>query len=256
MGLITGMAVGLAALAGAFLYSAAGLVSGEPIGTIADADGPEGVMPTALPSVRTGSGFVVNDDGVILTNAHVIEGCLAVSAGPYAATRIIRDQQNDMALLFVDTDRSLSALRFSPEPTRLGSSALAFGYPLQDLLAPSLNVTEGVISSLAGAGGDTRFVQMSAPVQLGNSGGPLVDKDGNVVGMVTEKLDAIAVAALVGNIPEGVGFALRREAILAFLSANGVEASIGRSLLRNLDVPDIADRVAGSVFPVSCTREN
>ena len=109
---------------------------------------------------------------------------------------------------------------------------------------------------MAGFGGDTRFIQISAPVQLGNSGGPLIDQNGTVVGMVTEKLDAITVAALIGIIPEGVGFALRREIIIAFLSANGVEARIGRALLRNLEIPVIADRVGNSVFPVSCIMTN
>jgi S1-C subfamily serine protease len=203
--------------------------------------------------VQTGTGFVVHEDGIILTNAHVVEGCRTATVGAFTSERMVSDEQNDMALLFVETPVELVPLSFSPDPIRLGAAGFAFGFPLQDFLARSLNVTEGVVSSLAGIGGDTRFIQMSAPVQLGNSGGPLIDNNGTVIGMVTEKLNAITVAAIIGNIPEGVSFALRREIILAFLSANGVEANFGRSLRRPLDIPDVVNRVEDSVLPVACT---
>jgi S1-C subfamily serine protease len=211
--------------------------------------------PVKLPiSAQSGTGFVIHADGIVLTNAHVVVGCDAAEAGGMMAARIVRDEQNDLALLFLEDRPSLEPLGFSQEPLALGASAIALGFPLPSLLAPSLNVTEGVISAMAGVGGDSRYVQFSAPVQIGNSGGPLVDGAGSVVGMVTEKLDALAIANITGAIPEGISFALRREVILAFLSANGVEPTMARSLRRQLDLPTIVNRIEDSVLPVSCAE--
>ena len=205
-------------------------------------------------SAQSGTGFVVHADGIVLTNAHVVVGCEAAEAGGMRAERIVRDEQNDLALLFLGDAPELEPLGFSQEPLALGADAIALGFPLPSLLAPSLNVTEGVISAMAGVGGDSRYVQFSAPVQIGNSGGPLVDGAGSVVGMVTEKLDALAVANIVGAIPEGISFALRREVILAFLSAHGVEPTMARTLRRQLDLPTIVNRIEDSVLPVTCVE--
>ena len=95
-----------------------------------------------------------------------------------------------------------AALPFSDHPRlALGQSVVAVGYPLQGLLASSLNVTSGTVSALAGLGDDSRHVQITAPVQPGNSGGPLFDQGGNVIGVVTSKLNVLAIAAAVGDVP-------------------------------------------------------
>ena len=68
----------------------------------------------------------------------------------------------------------------------------AFGYPLSQVLATSGNFTTGIVTALAGIGDDSRFYQISAPVQPGNSGGPLLDENGNLIGVVSSKLDFLA----------------------------------------------------------------
>jgi uncharacterized protein len=90
---------------------------------------------------------------------------------------------------------------------RQGDSVVALGYPLTGLLSSDVNVTTGVISALAGVRSDTRFLQLTAPVQPGNSGGPLLDMSGHLVGVVSAKLNAVAVAT--GDIPQNVNFALK-----------------------------------------------
>ena len=91
------------------------------------------------------------------------------------------------------------------------------GFPFHGLLTSDFTVTTGIISSLAGLFNDARFLQISAPVQPGNSGGPLLDTSGNIVGVVAEKLNALRVAKATGDIPENINFAIKTGALRDFL---------------------------------------
>src|SRR4029077_3309512 len=93
---------------------------------------------------------------------------------------------------------------------------------LAGYLAEQANVTTGDVSSLAGIGNDSRYLQITAPVQPGNSGGPLFDAAGNVIGVVSAKLDSIKLAGLTGDIPENVNFALNVSVVRGFLEARGI----------------------------------
>ena len=81
------------------------------------------------------------------------------------------------------------------------------------------------MSALAGIGNDARFLQMTVPVQPGNSGGPLLDLQGRVVGVVVGKLDALQVASVTGDIPQNVNFAIKASVVRSFLDASGVEVA-------------------------------
>lgn len=105
---------------------------------------------------------------------------------------------------------------------RLGEQVAAFGYPHLDLLATSGNFTLGNVTALAGIGNDTRYLQISAPVQAGNSGGPLLDQSGNLVGIVTLKLNAPKVLENSGDLMQNVNFALNTSVIASFLDFNGI----------------------------------
>jgi S1-C subfamily serine protease len=105
---------------------------------------------------------------------------------------------------------------------RAGDSVVAVGFPLPGLLASEANVTTGTVSALAGVGNDTRLLQMTVPVQPGNSGGPLLDLQGRVVGIVVGKLDALQVASVTGDIPQNVNFAIKAGGARSFLAASGV----------------------------------
>ena len=117
---------------------------------------------------------------------------------------------------------------------------LAAGFPLQGLLAAQVNVTTGIVSALAGPGDDTRFLQITAPVQPGNSGGPLLDASGHVVGVITGKLNALLMVKLTGNIPENVNFAINSSVARIFLDANRVKY-ITRQSKTKLDPADIGE---------------
>jgi S1-C subfamily serine protease len=93
---------------------------------------------------------------------------------------------------------------------------VSLGYPLSGLLSSDANVSVGNVSALAGLRDDSRYLQISAPVQPGNSGGPLLDASGHLVGIVTAKLDAVRLARFTGDIPQNVNFALKTEVARTF----------------------------------------
>jgi len=108
----------------------------------------------------------------------------------------------------------------------VGEEVTAVGFPLGSLLGTSIKATEGTISSLTGLNNDTRMMQITAPIQPGNSGGPLLDDGGYVIGVVTAKLDEIAVAENIGSLPQNVNFALKGSIVINFLSAHGLEGPL------------------------------
>ena len=173
----------------------------------------------------TGSGFRVSAQGHVLTNAHVVRDCTEARIPPGAgAVRVAaREESSDLALLQVPAGKEHAVARFRQgRGIRPGASVVVVGYPLRGLLASEANVSTGVVSALAGPGDDRRLIQITAPVQPGNSGGPVLDAAGNVVGVVVSKLDAIQVARSTGNIPQNVNFAVSAGTARAFLDAEGV----------------------------------
>jgi S1-C subfamily serine protease len=173
------------------------------------------VLSTFIPGVAhsadtfTGSGVAIGTRGEILTNAHVVESCEKItvqlsSRDSRAAVLVARDQRNDLAVVRIDNPSSSVAAFRAGAPIRAGDAVVALGYPLSGLLATTANLTVGNVSALAGLGDDSRYFQISAPVQPGNSGGPLLDASGHLVGIVTSKLNAASVARVTGDIPQNV----------------------------------------------------
>jgi hypothetical protein len=174
----------------------------------------------------TGTGFAVSQDGQIVTNHHVVADCAEVRVRPggreaLAGAVLAQDPGNDLALLRVPVHMAAAALRDAPG-IRAGDSVVAVGFPLPGLLGSEANVTTGTVSALAGIGNDARFLQMTVPVQPGNSGGPLLDLEGRVVGVVVGALDAVKVASVTGDIPQNVNFAIKASVVRSFLDASGV----------------------------------
>jgi serine protease Do len=136
---------------------------------------------------------------------------------------------------------------------RQGEDVVVYGFPLAGVLASGGNVAAGNITALAGLGNDSRFLQMSAPVQPGNSGGPLLDRNGNVVGVVVSKLNALNVASVTGDIPQNVNFAIKASVAAAFLDAQHVTHTEGAGAAV-LSTPDIAERANSLTAQVVCVR--
>ncbi len=148
-----------------------------------------------------GSGFFLNPKGYIATNYHVVEGTTALQANftrngkteSYPATVVVTDPQNDLAIIKID-EKSFdgnSALPYGlmTRTKDTGSEVFAMGYPMADVMGSEVKFTDGKISSKSGIGGDVRVYQISVPIQPGNSGGPLFDMGGNVVGITSSGLN-------------------------------------------------------------------
>jgi S1-C subfamily serine protease len=213
----------------------------------------------AAPSAHSfGTGFFVTADGYALTNHHVIEDCgqvaMLTDRGALVARVIRRDERNDLALLRVDNVDKLAFAPFRASPSiRSGDGVVVPGFPLPTVLQNGLNVTVGNVSALAGVGGNTALLQMTAPVQPGNSGGPLLDMSGNVVGVVVGKLDALGMAKQTGDIPQNVNFAVQGGIARLFLEAQGIRAT-EKPAGSVMAVGDVVDGARASTFQVECRR--
>lgn len=182
--------------------------------------------PTRRPLEResTGSGFRVSGQGHVLTNAHVVRECTEVRIPPGGVVEVMaREGSSDLALLRAPAGTARAVAKFRQgRGIRPGASVVVMGYPLRGLLASEANVSTGAVSALAGPGDDRRLIQITAPIQPGNSGGPVLDAAGNVVGVVVAKLDAIRIARSTGDIPQNVNFAVSAGTARAFLDGEGV----------------------------------
>ena len=217
------------------------------------------------PSRTSGSGFVITGAGHILTNAHVIKGCSEIQASDGAliettgmtvrpkrrsqvtsGTRPLEvmsvDARNDLALLKSAVPVGTAAAFRGGRGVRTGESIIVAGFSMPGILSSDLNVTTGNISALAGPGNDRSLIQITAPVQLGNSGGPVLNVSGNVVGVVFARIDAIKLAERTGRSPQNVNFAISAGTVRAFLDANAVPYWTKRSVaeLKSVDVAAMA----------------
>lgn len=218
--------------------------------------------PTPLtPTPKTmsvGSGFMVSKAGHILTNAHVIEGCREVhtklpSGRAMLASTVAHDFDSDLALLQVSgSGPDIAAFR-EGRVVRQGEAVVVVGFPLSGLLASGSSLTTGTVSALAGLRDDPTFLQITAPVQAGNSGGPLLDESGNVVGVVVGKLNALKVAGLTGDLPQNVNFAIHGTVARSFLDARGVRYETAPSRTK-LEIPDVGDRAREFTVVLQCLQ--
>ena len=212
---------------------------------------PVTVAPPSSSGTQASSGTAFRiSNGQFVTNHHVIEGCNTLKVGGLQGGRVLAsDPINDLALISIPNDSGEIA-NIRTTRTQLNEAVTAAGFPLQSVFS-GIAITNGTVSRLSGLKGDTGQVQISAPVQPGNSGGPLLDSAGNVIGVVSSKLNAVKVAGLTGDIPQNVNFAISSNAVRAFLDAKGVNyKEVGRDA--DLRGEQIASRASGFTVLVEC----
>ena len=195
--------------------------------------------PIGLPSgslLGSGSGFVINKNGNLVTNAHVVEGCSSLrvknpkDTSGFAAQLVSANQSLDVAVLKVPIS-SMSEYAVFAKTIEIGSDVAAFGYPLSDTLGKDLKVTKGNISSMSGISGDPRFLQFTAPIQPGSSGGIVVDSHGHAVGISTARLEDEQL----------VNFAVKGTVVQSFLAEKNIDFFAVDGMA---DIPPIAESVA------------
>ncbi|HEY5849540.1 MAG TPA: serine protease [Lysobacter sp.] len=170
--------------------------------------------------VRTGTAFFVNGNGQLLTAAHVSRDCVVIEAHQDGETFPVKAKafSDLLDIAVLDSGKAHAgaiSLREGNEIV-LGESVTSVGYPLQGLLGDSPNVTRGNISASKGLRGSMGMFQFSAPIQPGNSGGPIVSDNGELLGMAVSTLNAASLAQL-GQIPQNVNFALDARYVAMFL---------------------------------------
>jgi hypothetical protein len=213
----------------------------------------------AARNVSTGTGFLVAPDQV-LTNQHVVKGCdRVVMRGPdgnwWAAVPPARvDAALDLALLAVPGLPGPPLAFRSGPAVRRGEGVVAYGFPLAGLLSSDAKLTRGEVNGLAGLADNPAQYQISAAVQPGNSGGPLLDMQGHVVGVVVSKLNAQRVAQRTGDIAQNINFAVKGEAALGFLRRAGLNPPVAASSGPERGTADVGEVANRSTLFIRCER--
>jgi serine protease Do len=239
---------------------APGAATGDAGRTVATGR-PVAAVPPPRPNpharASSGTGFVVGPDRV-LTNHHVINGCnrvlvRTVDGRTLSATPPARvDVQRDLALLAVPGNPG-PALPFRGDPAvRRGEAVVTYGFPLAGLLSSGPTLTTGEVSALSGFADHQGRFQVSAPVQPGNSGGPLLDRQGNVVGVIVAKLNAAHVAARIGDIPQNVNFAVKGSEALEFLRRAGMNPTVAESRGAERSAAEVGETAHRSTVLIRC----
>ena len=200
---------------------------------------------TPQPRIQSGTGFFINASGVLVTNYHVIAGQSRVAvADPQinasAFARVIKvDKVNDLALLQIDVASSPIPLA-TTAPSKRGEEILTLGYPSPAVQGTQQKATFGRVNSLSGYGDDARFIQVDLPIQPGNSGGPLINTRGEVVGIVTSRL---------GGNYQNVNYALKVEHLVRLLNSAGIKPT-GVGQAQPMSMEQIVERYQSAVVLV------
>lgn len=200
-------------------------------------------------SASSGSGFAINDKGYFLTNEHVVKSCttqgIIYGGTPRKLEIIAKDSALDLAILKSSSIKIIDYLRFAPTLVT-GQEIYAFGYPFLGELSKEIKVTDGIVSSLAGLKNNLSRIQITAPLQPGNSGGPVVGDKGLVVG--------VAVSGMVGAEYQNVNFAVKKDDVLRYLSKNRIPFEVAEQGVSQ-QIPNIVKKMKDAVFPIFCLRK-
>ena len=177
-------------------------------------------------SASSGTGFFITTEGHIVSNNHVIDACQTVNVnyqGDIKPAKIIsRDRSNDLALLQVEIIPKDYFL-ISNDDAMLLDEVYVAGYPFGKSVSSSIKVTKGVISSLSGLKDNYSNIQIDAALQPGNSGGPIINNEGNVIGVAVAKLDFKQTIKAYGAIPENINFGVKSSVLYSFTKANNIQ---------------------------------
>jgi S1-C subfamily serine protease len=209
----------------------------------------------------TGTGFFITEVGHVVTNYHVVHQAQKIqvrtNTGAILSASLLRtDLANDLAILKVAGGSfPLPVARSSS--VRLGERVFALGYPNTQMQGLSLKFTDGAVSSLAGIRDEPNSFQISVPVQPGNSGGPLFNSDGHVVGIIVAKLSAEASIKAGSGIPEAVNYAIKSNYLIEFVNtAPDVADKTVRppKTKSSAGIPDLIARLESGVVMVIAER--
>lgn len=208
------------------------------------------VFATEL-GVATGTGFLVSSECHIVTNHHVVahssEILVIDSAGAKLGAKVIAaDPKLDLAVLQISSKGCKPLELVSSRNLQKGDSVHTLGFPRPLKQGRESKFTTGIVSSLSGVLGDDVMFQMTTPIQPGNSGGPVIEASGKVAGVVVSKLKSTE-----GDIPEGVNYAIKSDALIAFLKISDIEGfGVSSKRAKSKSLQNIAAEAENSVVMI------
>jgi len=224
---------------------------GRPGATASAQSSPQPEAPQTI--ISSGTGFAVSADGAILTSAHVVVGfssiAVVLSDGSIHPAKVLQlSSQTDIAVLKIDAATPAFLELASTAPIKLGDKVFTIGFPAPDVLGVRPKYSEGTISSLSGIADDAAWMQMSIPIQPGNSGGPVVDTHGHVVGIVAATAAVGRFLKDTGTLPQNVNWAVKADYARPLLASSNAG-----------DVPrfsgfDITDQVTKAVCHIEASK--
>ena len=211
--------------------------------------------PKSLYHVGSGTGFAVTKTGYIVTNVHVIKGCddvdIKFHGKDLSLAIIFTDTRNDLALLkgVFNPDQTFALSRDGP---KLMEDIFVAGFPFGDKYSGAIKVTKGVVSSLTGYRNNLSNFQFDAAINSGNSGGPIFNLKGAVVGVTVSGLDDIKVLKQTGDLPQNTNFAIKSNVVISLLASNGIRY---RSQNKNrLPRSKLTEIVNGATYFIRCLK--
>jgi len=201
---------------------------------------------------KSGTGFYVDKHGTVLTNNHVVDGCNVVKIGQNIVTIKDSDTINDLAILQGNPTSNIAYFR-AGKGIGLGDEVIVAGYPLRSILGSGLNITTGNVASLSGIGNDSTKIQITAPVNSGNSGGPLLDRSGRIVGVVVSKINTSKAKEILGEEIQGANFAINNIITRKFLLKNSVDYEVSKRI-KEKPINDIAEDAKKYTVLIKCSK--
>ncbi len=166
--------------------------------------------------VYSGTAFFIGDN-TLITSSHIIldpnNVSILYNGEEVKATVLLNDENMDIAVLKVDVISDCYFNLLSSSDYKIADSIYALGYPMTSSLGNNIRVTNGSVSALSGLNGDTNFIQISAPIQPGNSGGPVINADFGVVGVVSSKISDAYALATTSQVAQNVNFAVKSDLV-------------------------------------------
>jgi uncharacterized protein len=211
----------------------------------------QGAIAPTLKRASTGSAFFVTVQGALITNHHVVKDCKQIRIIDGAEVKLIAiDAKEDLAVLIGPALGKVVNFRASDRVSQ-GEEILAYGFPLQSVLATSGQIGAGLVSATSGLRNNASQLQVDVPLQVGNSGGPLLDRQGQLVGMTVAKLNALQMARVTGDMPQNVNFAIKHSVIKRFLETHRLQY-VQTNNRGKLDTSAIADEARTYTVALEC----
>ena len=214
----------------------------------------DGSSTSQSASKWSGTGFFISKSGYIITNQHVVDGAKTIKVtsvngnhnATYNARVEVSDKQNDLAIIKItDSFSAISSIpyTFKFSTSSIGENCWVLGYPLTNTMGEDIKLTNGIISSKSGFDGNIAQYQISAPVQPGNSGGPLFDNNGNLIGVVQAK----------HGLAENAGYAIKASYVRNLVEMLPISISYPQTnLLSGKSLPQQVELASKCVCMIIC----